>query len=84
MKKEKNFLKTLGKQLATFKIVFLLLFNISVAKADLILPNTNYEAFDVVQIQLLALKITIRFIKTQGSNKPGTLPIPIIKKLQVL
>src|SRR6056300_992692 len=43
MKKEKNFLKTLGKQLATFKIFFLLLFNISVAKADLILPNKNND-----------------------------------------
>jgi hypothetical protein len=81
MKKEKNFLKTLGKQLATFKIVFLLLFNISIAKADLILPNTNYEAFDVVQIQLLALKNNDKIYKNSGIEQTWNFAHPNNKKI---
>ena len=71
----------LGKQLATFKIVFLLLFNISVAKADLILPNTNYEAFDVVQIQLLALKNNDKIYKNSGIEQTWNFAHPNNKKI---
>jgi hypothetical protein len=81
MKKEMNFLKTLGKQLATFKIFFLLLFNISVAKADLILPNINYEAFDVVQIQLLALKNNDKIYKNSGIEQTWNFAHPNNKKI---
>ena len=81
MKNEKNFLKTLGKQLVIFKIIFLFFLTISNSKAELLLPNVNFKPFDVVQIQLLALKNNDEIYANSGIEQTWNFAHPNNKKV---
>ena len=81
MKNEKNFLKMLKRQLVIFKVVILFFLPITISKADLLLPDVNYKPFDVVQIQLLALKNNDKIYSNSGIEQAWNFAHPNNKKI---
>ena len=69
MKKDKNFLKMLGKLLSISKVIFITFFLSTLSYADLIEPNNSIEPYQVVKIQLRSLKNNDEPSKDNGINQ---------------
>ena len=69
-------------ELKKISIILIVILFSSHVKAELVKPNTKLDPYDVVKIQLEALKIMN--LKIKVLNRPGCLLIRIIKKLQDL
>ena len=65
-------------------LIFITIFSFTeFLHADIVKPSENLTAYDVVKIQLTALKNNNKPKKIQASNKLGYLHIQKIKNLQV-
>ena len=71
----------LKRQLVIFKVVILFFLPITISKADLLLPDVNYKPFDVVQIQLLALKNNDKIYSNSGIEQAWNFAHPNNKKI---
>ena len=71
----------LKRQLVIFKVVILFFLPITISKADLLLPDVNYKPFDVVQIQLLALKSNDKIYSNSGIEQAWNFAHPNNKKI---
>ena len=91
IKKENNFLKMLKKLHLTFSVVLIFLCNISLLKADLIIPNSSILPAEVIKIQLVGLMNNDNEFEDSGieqtwnfahpNNKKNTGPLPNFKMM---
>ena len=67
-----------------FKVFIILLFSISITKAELLKPNSDIKPSKVVDIQLNGLQKNDLNYKDSGIEQPGILRIPATKKILAL